>query len=369
MMGNAGIGGGEPSPRYARDYARMRLFAVVVQSARFPLQGCRCVANFLAGLQLAVAAPASSAGELPEEIRFMWKISAIGAPLVVGILLGAPNVALASLDSCGGVYLVGEGQCKYVPTEECTTECETVAMTTSCAAKLYAECEASCTASATVECEETCAPVCNTDCETIEMDSEKPPNAMGLCMSDCQQTCNDKCADAENVGRCRSSCAHTCGEKCENRCGEIEDTVACETKCEPVCTGSCEGEANAECQIQCQSETFTECETELVEKCETECTQTGGAIFCDGQFLNHTDLEDCAAELEAELNISVDVTLDVDVSVGDDASGDDDDDDVNVGCSMAPGSTPSSGGKGGMLALGGLMLWQLSRRRTSRARA
>jgi ribulose 1,5-bisphosphate synthetase/thiazole synthase len=49
------------------------------------------------------------------------------------------------------------------------------------------------------------------------------------------------------------------------------------------------------------------CKTELVERCHEECEQTGGAIFCGGQFINATDVQACADEIEAEFSIHVEV--------------------------------------------------------------
>jgi hypothetical protein len=62
------------------------------------------------------------------------------------------------------------------------------------------------------------------------------------------------------------------------------------------------------------------CQTTFREECHTDCTDKGGAIFCDGQFLKVSSLDDCAAELSSLLSISLDVSVDVDAQV--DAIGD-----------------------------------------------
>jgi hypothetical protein len=230
-----------------------------------------------------------------------------------GLLLVVPSVAHASLDACGGVYLSLDAQCEFVQKETCTTRCEDVAMETSCAAKLYGGCEVECTATAEVTCIETCGPSCAPTCETQATTPDaEPPNARGLCMSSCQQDCTDDCADSPNQGECRSSCAHTCGDICEKRCDE-EPAVECEPTCTVACAGSCEAQASSSCQVTCQAEQFTVCKTELVQHCEEECETTGGALYCDGQFLNVTELQACADQLHAELAIDVSVEIDVEV--------------------------------------------------------
>jgi hypothetical protein len=94
----------------------------------------------------------------------------------------------------------------------------------------------------------------------------------------------------------------------------------------------------------------------MVEKCETECETTGGAIFCDGQFLNVADVDDCAAELAAEIDIEVDLDIQADVDVDIDpptTSNDDDDDDNDFSCAVQGGANP--GGSGSAPALLGLL--------------
>jgi MYXO-CTERM domain-containing protein len=54
----------------------------------------------------------------------------------------------------------------------------------------------------------------------------------------------------------------------------------------------------------------------MVEQCQTTCQQKGGAIFCDGQFVNAGNAESCADELRAKLSIEIDIEATVD-DVGD----------------------------------------------------
>jgi hypothetical protein len=89
---------------------------------------------------------------------------------------------------------------------------------------------------------------------------------------------------------------------------------------------------------------FQGCQTTVVETCTTQCQDEGGAIFCDGQFVNASNLRDCAAELAAEISIDVDIDLDVDVDADLDVDADvDSDGDDDVKCSLAGPSGNATG--------------------------
>ena len=281
---------------------------------------------------------------------------------VAGLLLALPSVAHADLAACGGVYLSLDASCEFVPTETCTTKCEDVAMETSCAARLFVGCETECTATAEVTCLETCTVDCAPACTTLQAEP-KPPNTRGICMSSCQQACTDDCAGSANQGECRSSCAQNCGEVCEKRCDE-DDVVDCAPACDVACDGSCTARASSSCQISCQSKQFTTCKTELVQKCDEDCTQTGGALFCDGQFLAVTDLQACADELRAELAIDVNIEIEGEVQCDSgtceaDSSGKGDVD-AKGGCLA---TVDPRGGIGGTLMALGIVGLHLVRRR------
>jgi MYXO-CTERM domain-containing protein len=108
----------------------------------------------------------------------------------------------------------------------------------------------------------------------------------------------------------------------------------------------------------------------MVEHCQTQCKQTGGAIFCDGQFLNADNVNSCAEELSAKIKINVDIKASVTVaaqktkaavtSAGQKAGS------VNV-CTVANVGAGSAGGAFGALSsLAALALWQTRRRRDHR---
>ena len=104
------------------------------------------------------------------------------------------------------------------------------------------------------------------------------------------------------------------------------------------------------------------CKTELVQKCEQECEQTGGSLFCEGQFLAASDLQACADQLHAELAISVDVDIDVEVKCVDGVCEGESDADVDAkgGCLS---TIDAGGGLGGALMALGVVGLHLTRRR------
>src|SRR5688572_1517015 len=98
----------------------------------------------------------------------------------------------AALESCGGVFIFGDADCRFIPEhEECETSCQITSVEQSCAASLYTHCEAGCSASASTVCTETCTPVCVETCVQAPTTTSR-----GGCRSDCAADCDVKCATA-----------------------------------------------------------------------------------------------------------------------------------------------------------------------------
>lgn len=290
--------------------------------------------------------------------RFGW-VSIVGCAAGALVALSAPGIAHANedLEACGGIFVAkGEVSCEYRPREECMTKCTTEAVQGACVAKINTMCEGGCTSTATTECESSCTDSCTTECT----EKETPPSCEELCTADCKEDfCDDFC---EGEGQCNACCGHNCDRKCERKCEDVEDPEpeeVCMTNCSEACTGSCTAQATTECQLDCQTEVIEECETDMVETCETTCEDKGGAIFCDGQFLNASDIDDCAAELAEKVDIDVHIEASVDADV-DVCSGDDcDEEDTSVGEEIDNACTVSrvhgSSVGGGAAVLGSLL--------------
>lgn len=277
--------------------------------------------------------------------------------------------AAAELEACGGIFLSGDAGCEYRPREECMTECKTVAVEQSCVAELYNECETSCTTTASTECEDTCTTSCVDTCTTTV--TTNPPSCIDLCLADCDKGDSDFCGNSTRRGACGRCAKHNCAKKCERRCGDEPEPekVTTVTECMPTCTNacsaSCTAKVNTQCQVDCQERSYVKCEETMVERCETECTKKGGAIFCDGQFVNASNASSCADELLAKIDIEIDLDIDVDIDeAGNDAAdtagdvGDSVDDNI---CSVT--RVGGGGLTGGLIALPLLVLAMVRSRR------
>jgi hypothetical protein len=289
---------------------------------------------------------------------------------IAGVSMFGPSPAHAELNACGGIFLTGDAACQYRPTEECMTQCMTVAVEQPCVAQVYNECETTCTSSASVECESSCTSSCVNNCTTTTT-TDNAPTCMELCLTDCDDGSDDHyCGSAQHKGACGRCEKHNCSKKCEQKCGDAEapKKITTVTECMPTCTNacsaSCTAKANTECQVTCQERTYQECETKMVEQCKTECKQTGGAIFCDGQFVNATNANSCADELRAKVKIDIDIKGSISATG---AAVSDVGKKIDKACTVANvGAGRGDGWLGVLCSIAGLALCRVYRRRTRR---
>jgi hypothetical protein len=287
------------------------------------------------------------------------------AGIMAGVWTLGSSSAHADLDACGDIFLSGDASCGYEPREECMTQCMTVAVEQSCVAQVYNECETSCTTTASTECESTCTASCVNNCTTMTT-TETGPSCKDLCLADC----GGGSADGDRRSRCAK---YTCERKCEARCGDdpeptrVTSTTECNPTCTNACTASCTAKVNVECQQDCQERTYVQCEQRMVEQCRTQCEDKGGAIFCDGQFVNATNAESCADEIRLDVDIDIDVDAAIE-EAGEDTGeavedvGNEIDEKVEKSCSV---TNVRSGGMGGVLfalPLLALAFWRMRRR-------
>lgn len=111
-----------------------------------------------------------------------------------------------------------------------------------------------------------------------------------------------------------------------------------------------------------------QCEQQMVERCQTQCKQTGGAIFCDGQFINASNVNSCADELRAKVKIDVNIKASVNAAANKTkAAVNTASQKVSKACAVTNVGARSSGGALGALSgLAGLASWQKTRRRARR---
>ena len=215
-----------------------------------------------------------------------------------------PNAAQAGIGACGDIHVEAEAMCEVVaPGATCEGMCEPIAVRAACAAQLAASCTGKCDDLPSVSCEGECSGDCMAECTKLdpgELDCQ------GSCEADCDGRCAAHCEADSNKGECEASCQGSCSASCEGSCDVELPEADCDAHCEASCQGSCEADANFDCQADCQAEGSADCEAEVTGGCEVECKGTEGALFCDGQYIDHGDhLDMCIAALRAALDIQV----------------------------------------------------------------
>ncbi len=221
--------------------------------------------------------------------------AALSGPLLVADNASAKTVA----EACGAFDFSGNASCELKTSGGCDVACTPVNFQVQCAADLYETCSGMCNASANVDCMGTCQAQCKTDCmANAQFDCE------GSCNTQCNSSCSGKCTTAMNQSECNASCNSTCSGECSANCSGTA-SADCNGKCSGCCTGSCKASANFDCQISCQGGAYAKCEANMQGGCKAQCTSPQGAIFCNGQYVNTSSIDDCAAALAAELNIKV----------------------------------------------------------------
>ena len=276
--------------------------------------------------------------------------------LLAGVLL-VPHAAQAkALDQCGGVYLSASSQCEFKPIQECQTTCSTTSVEQVCAQKTYTTCSQSCTTTDIESCTKTRTDSCSKQCETISTQSSHD-----VCVSECSDNCTSSAVSKNHFGgdhnKCHANCAHDCNVQCESS-STSDQTTDCETKCLSVVENECKEEVNRDCVLDCQTENYQDCETQTVETCNTTCKDKGGAIFCDGQFISASSLQDCADQLASEFSFNIDVSVHASVTATNNGDGSK----SSTNCSFSPPTRGQGGLAVGALALLGVALTRRRRR-------
>jgi len=255
-----------------------------------------------------------------------------------------PASAQSGLEACGNIHVEAQAACEVVPPSvECESMCTPVKVRAACSGRLAVACDAGCDELPSVDCSAKCVADCSGECK---VDPGKFDCAVA-CQADCSGRCDAGCAASADKAGCMASCEGSCSASCDSHCDVELPEVDCDAKCEAGCEGSCQVDANLDCQVDCQAEGRVDCEAELTGGCKVDCEHEDGALFCDGQYVDHGDnLEQCLDALQ---------NLDVQVEAHGEASGS-----VSSNCSVAqPGTRNASFG----LGLAGAMLALVLRRR------
>jgi hypothetical protein len=272
--------------------------------------------------------------------------------------------AQAGIDACGDIHVEASAMCAAEVEGGCEAHCEPVRFEAACAAKLEIECSGMCNAEAEASCTASCdVSACTAECDanpgSFECEAE--------CSANADAHCAGECSASANRGQCEASCKASISAECEGTCQATPPTASCEAKCEARCEGECRGRANVDCQVSCQdSEAYAECSAELEGGCVAECESPEGALFCDGQYVDHGgNAAECIESLEDA------ITARVDVSARGSASGEcsngkcEAEAEGEAGCSARMAPSVPRGGAAAILAGFGLALALGARRRRS----
>jgi hypothetical protein len=239
-----------------------------------------------------------------EAISMKLGIERWGCVLVVmSAVWLAPRPAAAGIGACGNIDVEARAECTVVPPgAQCEAMCEPVAVRAACSVMLAAECRGGCDELPSVDCSASCQADCSAKCE---VDPGKF-DCKASCEADCSGSCSGQCEANSDSASCEAACEGSCNASCDSHCDVELPEADCEGRCEASCEGSCEVDPNLDCQIDCQAKGKAECEVDVQGGCEVDCDTQEGALFCDGQYIDHgNNLDECVAALKAALDVKV----------------------------------------------------------------
>ncbi len=217
--------------------------------------------------------------------------------LPLGGLLVAPSLASAgTLDACGDIRLEAQAECELVA-QGCDVQCTPLVVEAACAGSLQVECAGGCDLDAEVECTSSCRGDCEAQCRV-------DPGGFDCnvgCEADCDASCSAKCDSGDS--ECFAGCEANCSAECDASCEVLAPDADCVASCEACCSGSCRAEINLDCQLDCQADGFIECSADVQGGCEADCSEAGGALFCDGNYVDAgANLDQCIDAIEGLLD-------------------------------------------------------------------
>ncbi len=248
---------------------------------------------------------------------------------------------------CGNFDFSGNVSCKIEVSGGCTASCDAPKLTVACGGK--------CTATSTQTCTDTCGTTCIQQCNPELLD------CFSGCHAECDQPTIDLCKQKQPGEDCVTQGKAQCDIHCKNNC-KVPDTN-CQEHCTKCCTGSCDTQVNFDCDFKCMADVEV--------NCKAQCTKPTGGIFCNGQFVNATDVQQCIAYLGTKLKINVDISAQASGSsncTGNDCSAEGNASVKAGGCAAAPGSNNGLAGALGLVGALGIVSGVRARRKARRTR-
>jgi hypothetical protein len=225
----------------------------------------------------------------------------IGASSLAAVCLFSLDAEAGALDACGDIFVEAGANCEVLTEGGCKVECEAPAFTAVCAAEGSIMCGGQCNVEADVGCTGSCQGSCEAQCEV----DPGTFDCRGTCEGNCSADCSAQCDGSANRAECEGSCKATCSGECDASCTLEPGEADCVSQCMGCCTGECRAEINMDCQVGCQSDLYVECKADFKGSCDAQCETPSGAIFCDGQFIETSNIDNCVDALRDLLNASV----------------------------------------------------------------
>ncbi len=212
-------------------------------------------------------------------------IASFLAATAATLALLAPTTALAADNGpCGNFDFSGNASCKVEVQASCNAKCDPPSVVVSCGGK--------CTADSTTTCTDSCGETCIKQCNPKLLDCFKG------CHEECDQPTIELCKSKHPGEDCVTQGKAQCDGHCKNNC-KVPDT-SCSEHCTKCCRGSCQTQVNFDCDFKCMADVKI--------NCKAQCSKPTGGIFCNGQFVNATDVQQCISYLATKLNIKVDAS-------------------------------------------------------------
>ncbi len=229
-------------------------------------------------------------------IHAMFMASSLVATCLVSL-----DARAGALDACGDIFVEAGANCEVLVEGGCKAQCEPAAFTAVCAAEGALGCGGECNVDADVGCTGQCQTSCEAECniEPATFDCR------GTCEGSCSADCSARCDASSNRSECEASCRSTCSAECDASCNVEPGQADCAAQCMGSCEGQCRADVNMNCQIDCQSDLYVECRADFQGGCEVQCEQPEGAIFCEGQFIETSNIDNCVDALRNLLNAEV----------------------------------------------------------------
>lgn len=232
--------------------------------------------------------------------RNTWSLF-IGASSLAAMSLFSFDAKAGALDACGDIFVDAGANCEVLAEGGCVVQCEGDSLTSVCAAEGALSCAGECNVEADVGCTGSCQGSCEAECEVDPGSFDCRGTCDASCSADCSAQCNGSANRAECEGSCKSTCAAECDASCTLEPGEAD----CAAQCQGSCEGQCRADVNMDCQIGCQGSLYVQCKSDFQATCEAQCEAPSGAIFCEGQFIETSNVDDCVEALRNLLNASV----------------------------------------------------------------